>query len=52
MAAIAKRRGLVTNTQSQGEVFILNAEVPLSTMFGFTTEIRGLTAGQVKFKNF
>lgn len=47
MAAISKRRGLVTNTESRDDIFILNADCPLSQMFGFATELRGMTAGQV-----
>lgn len=49
MAAISKRRGLVTNTETRGDLFVLNADVPLSQMFGFATELRGLTSGLVKF---
>lgn len=29
MAAISKRRGLVTNTETRGDLFIMNADVPL-----------------------
>ncbi|KAL4426295.1 hypothetical protein ABPG74_006552 [Tetrahymena malaccensis] len=49
MAAISKRRGLITNTESRGDIFILNADCPLSQMFGFATELRGLTSGQGEF---
>lgn len=49
MAAISKRRGLVTNTESRDDIFILNADCPLSQMFGFATELRGMTAGQGEF---
>ncbi len=45
MAAVSKRRGLVTNTESRGDIFILTADVPLANMFGFATEVRGLTSG-------
>ena len=30
MANISKRRGLITNTETQGDLFIMNADVPLS----------------------
>jgi elongation factor G len=30
MVGIAKRRGSVTNTESRGDMFVLNADVPLS----------------------
>lgn len=49
MAGIAKRRGLVTHTETRGDVFIMNADVPLSQMFGYATEIRGLTQGTGEF---
>ena len=49
MASISKRRGLITNTETQGDLFIMNADVPLSQMFGFATELRGLTSGQGEF---
>lgn len=49
MAGISKRRGTVTNTETKGDVFILNADVPLSQMFGYATEIRGFTQGQGEF---
>ena len=49
MASISKRRGLITNTETQGDLFIMNSDVPLSQMFGFATELRGLTAGQGEF---
>lgn len=47
MAAVSKRRGLITNTESRGDMFLLQADVPLSQMFGFATELRGLSTGQV-----
>ena len=49
MAGISKRRGLVTHTETRGDMFILNADVPLSSMFGYATEIRGLSSGQGEF---
>jgi len=49
MAAISKRRGLVTNTETRGDLFIMNADVPLQQMFGFATELRGLTSGLGEF---
>jgi elongation factor G len=43
MGQLVKRRGNVTNTQTKGGLFILNADVPLAAMFGYATEIRGST---------
>ena len=49
MAGISKRRGLITNTETKGDLFILTASVPLSQMFGYATELRGLSSGQGEF---
>lgn len=45
MAGIAKRKGLVTNTETKGDLFVMTADVPLSQMFGYATELRGATSG-------
>jgi elongation factor G len=49
MGQLVKRRGTITNTQSKGGVFILNADVPLAAMFGYATELRGSTQGMGEF---
>lgn len=49
MNAINKRKGGITNAETQGDLFILNANVPLAKMFGFSTELRGFTQGQGEF---
>lgn len=49
MGQLVKRRGNVTNTQTKGGLFILNADVPLAAMFGYATEIRGSTQGIGEF---
>ena len=49
MAGIAKRKGLVTNTETKGDLFVMTADVPLSQMFGYATELRGATSGQGEF---
>jgi len=43
MGQLVKRRGSITNTQTKSGVFIINADVPLSSMFGYATELRGST---------
>lgn len=47
MAGITKRRGMITYTEGRGDIFLLEATVPLSQMFGYATELRGLTSGLV-----
>jgi len=49
MSQLVKRRGNVTNTQTRQDLFILNADVPLSEMFGYATELRGATQGIGEF---
>lgn len=43
MAGLSKRRGLMTNTETRGDLYILQADVPLANMFGYATELRGNT---------
>ena len=43
MGQLVKRRGTITNTQTKTGLFILNADVPLASMFGYATELRGCT---------
>ena len=49
MGQLVKRRGTITNTQTKGGLFIMNADVPLSRMFGYATELRGSTQGIGEF---
>ena len=49
MGQLVKRRGTITNTQLRPGLFILNADVPLSSMFGYATELRGSTQGIGEF---
>jgi len=43
MSQLVKRRGSITNTETKGGMFIMNADVPLAAMFGYATELRGST---------
>ena len=49
MATLTKRQGSVTNTTSTSEYFTIQADVPLSQMFGYATELRGETQGMGEF---
>jgi elongation factor G len=49
MSQLVKRRGSITNTETKAGVFIMNADVPLSAMFGYATELRGSTQGIGEF---
>lgn len=43
MGQLVKRRGSITNTSLRPGLFILTADVPLAAMFGYATELRGVT---------
>lgn len=46
LSSLLKRGGRVTNTTVNGPTATIQAEVPLATMFGYTTELRSYTAGR------
>ena len=41
-----RRRGMIVNSDQRGNVRIVEAEVPLSEMFGYTTELRSMSTGR------
>ena len=41
-----KRRGLIVNSEQRGHTRVVEAEVPLSEMFGYTTELRSMSTGR------
>ena len=49
MGQLVKRRGSITNTVTKSGLYIINADVPLSAMFGYATELRGSTQGIGEF---
>ncbi|MFY9268133.1 MAG: elongation factor G [Candidatus Manganitrophaceae bacterium] len=49
MGLINQRRGIITGTQSNDSFVQIDAEVPLSAMFGFSTELRSGTQGKGEF---
>ena len=46
---IAARRGRVLSLQTRGDAQAVTAEVPLATMFGYSTDVRSLTQGRATF---
>jgi len=46
---INKRRGTITNSQMDGAMVRIEADVPLALMFGFATDIRSITEGKGEF---
>ena len=41
-----KRRGMILNSEQRGNTRIVDAEVPLSEMFGYATHMRSSTQGR------
>jgi elongation factor G len=48
-SSINQRRGIIVSTVEDGTFVRVDAEVPLSEMFGFSTVIRSLTQGKAEF---
>ncbi|MEK7501877.1 MAG: elongation factor G [Patescibacteria group bacterium] len=44
--SIASKRGQVEGSEPRGQVLAIHAKVPLSEMFGYTTQLRSMTSGQ------
>ncbi len=43
---ITRRRGVVSGLDSQAHLQIINATVPLASMFGYVTELRSMSSGR------
>src|SRR6201999_4513273 len=43
---INRRRGLIIDSNERGNAVIVEAEVPLSEMVGYTTELRSMSTGR------
>jgi elongation factor G len=41
-----RRRGVIVNSDQRGNTRMVEAEVPLSEMFGYTTELRSMSTGR------
>ncbi len=46
---ISSRRGYVVGSEVKAQAAVITAEVPLSGMFGYSTEVRSMTQGQATF---
>ena len=49
MGSINQRRGMIIGTTEEGSYSVIEAEVPLSEMFGYSTTLRSLTQGKAEF---
>ncbi len=46
---INRRRGKIMNQTTQKSVVLVEAEVPLSEMFGYSTQLRSLSSGRATY---
>jgi elongation factor G len=49
MGSLNQRRGIILGTSEEGNYTVIDAEVPLSEMFGYSTILRSLTQGKAEF---
>lgn len=49
MGDISKRRGRISESDSDGDITVVIAEVPMSELTKYATDLRGLTRGRGKF---
>lgn len=49
MGLLNQRRGMITGTSPNGNDVQIEAEVPLTEMFGFSTDLRSATQGKAQF---
>lgn len=49
MGQINQRRGMIQGTNTQDGFVVIEADVPLSEMFGYSTELRSATQGKGEF---
>ncbi|MCC5789850.1 MAG: elongation factor G [Opitutales bacterium] len=49
MGDLNRRRGKIQSIGSKGNVCLINAEVPLETMFGYSTDVRSLSKGRASY---
>ncbi len=49
LGSLNQRRGIIVDNQEEGMMVTAQAEVPLSEMFGYSTNLRSLTQGKAEF---
>ncbi len=49
MGQVNQRRGMISGTQTQEGFVVVTSEVPLSEMFGYSTDLRSATQGKGEF---
>ena len=46
---LSGKRGKIESTEMKGQATVVSAKVPLAEMFGYATEVRGMTQGRASF---
>jgi elongation factor G len=49
MGLLNQRRGMIVGAQDEGPTTVVEAQVPLGEMFGFSTVLRSSTQGKAQF---
>jgi elongation factor G len=49
MGLLNQRRGMIVGSQDEGPMSVIEAQVPLAEMFGFSTVLRSSSQGQAQF---
>ena len=49
MSSLNQRRGIIVASQDEGYICVIEAQVPLAEMFGYSTVLRSLTQGKAQF---
>ena len=49
MSTLNQRRGMIVGSQDEGPFSVIESQVPLSEMFGYSTDLRSATKGQAQF---
>ncbi len=49
MGLLNQRRGMIVGAQDDGPICVIESQVPLAEMFGFSTVLRSATQGQAQF---
>ena len=49
MGSLNQRRGMIVSSQDEGVICVIDSQVPLAEMFGYSTVLRSLTQGRAQF---
>jgi elongation factor G len=49
MGSLNQRRGMIVGSQEEGPMCVIESQVPLAEMFGYSTVLRSLTQGKAQF---